>query len=237
RNAPRPGAIAPELVNAPPGRPDNAAHIGCRDQHREDIAQPPHKIVAEFSAVVVFDEAQQTPVPDAPNDHGMRSVRLDRTPVKRSARLRGLQSGSGVLAFQPFQGHSHDLVELSPPRFPAESRIEGKYGIEHFDQRNGRLVATLQFVKLLYQLVMRHPGFPRLGRRPPPPSRPSRSARPSRREFADVAAPSIVARLPCPPPRAGGARAPARRRRPSARRPSSCRTASWSRANQLMWIC
>jgi hypothetical protein len=56
-------------VHAPAGRPDNAAHVGRRDQHREDIAQPPHQIVAEFPAIVVFDEAQQAPVPDAPNDH------------------------------------------------------------------------------------------------------------------------------------------------------------------------
>jgi hypothetical protein len=40
-----------------------------RDQHRENVAQPPHKITAEFPAVVVFDEAQQAPVPDAPDDH------------------------------------------------------------------------------------------------------------------------------------------------------------------------
>jgi hypothetical protein len=56
-------------MHAPAWRPDNAAHVGCRDQHREDVAQPPHQIVAKFPAVVVFDEAQQAPVPDAPNDH------------------------------------------------------------------------------------------------------------------------------------------------------------------------
>src|SRR5712691_12154165 len=57
RNAPRPGAVALELMNAPAGRPGDAAHVGRRDQHREDVAQPPHKIIAEFPAVVVFDEA------------------------------------------------------------------------------------------------------------------------------------------------------------------------------------
>src|SRR6202040_3953305 len=69
RNAPCAGAVAPQLVNAPAGRPDNAADVGRRDQHREDVAQPPHKVIAEFPAVVVFDEAQQAPMPDAPNDH------------------------------------------------------------------------------------------------------------------------------------------------------------------------
>ena len=39
-----------------------------RDQHRDDVAQPPHKIIAKFPAVVVFDEAQQAPMPDASND-------------------------------------------------------------------------------------------------------------------------------------------------------------------------
>jgi hypothetical protein len=33
------------------------------------FAQPPHKVTAELPAVVVFDEAQQAPVPDAPDDH------------------------------------------------------------------------------------------------------------------------------------------------------------------------
>ena len=69
RNAPRAGAVALELVNAPARRPDNAVHVGRRDQHREDVAQPPHQIITEFPAVVVFDEAQQAPVPDAPNYH------------------------------------------------------------------------------------------------------------------------------------------------------------------------
>jgi hypothetical protein len=76
-------------MQASAGRPDNAAHVGCRDQHREDVAQPPHKIVAEFPAVVVFDEAQQAPVPDAPNDYvrayvntvqmSRRDARVDKT--------------------------------------------------------------------------------------------------------------------------------------------------------------
>ena len=57
-----------ELVNATAGRPGNAANVGRRDQHRENVAQPPDKIVAEFPAVV-FDEAQQASMPDAPNDH------------------------------------------------------------------------------------------------------------------------------------------------------------------------
>jgi len=56
-------------MGAPGGRHDNTAHVGCRDQHREDVAQPPRQIVAEFPAIVVFDEAQQAPVPDAPNVH------------------------------------------------------------------------------------------------------------------------------------------------------------------------
>src|SRR5271167_206928 len=81
-NAPRPGTVGPKLVHAPAGRPGHAAYVGRRDQHREDVEQPPHKIVAEFPAVVVFDEAQQAAVPDAPNDHACRGVRLYRTPSK-----------------------------------------------------------------------------------------------------------------------------------------------------------
>lgn len=67
RNAPRPGAVVLKLMNAPARRPDHAAYVGRRDQHREDVPQPPHQIIAEFPAVVVFDEAQQAPMPDAPN--------------------------------------------------------------------------------------------------------------------------------------------------------------------------
>jgi len=33
RNTPCPGAVAPELVNAPARRRDHAAHIGCCEQH------------------------------------------------------------------------------------------------------------------------------------------------------------------------------------------------------------
>jgi hypothetical protein len=69
RNAPCPGTVALELVHAPAGRPDHAVHVGRRDQHREDVAQPPHQIVAEFPAVIVFNEAQHASVPDAPNVH------------------------------------------------------------------------------------------------------------------------------------------------------------------------
>jgi hypothetical protein len=58
RNAPRSGAVALQLVRAPAG-PNNAAHVNRGDQRRENVAQPPHKIIAEFPAVVVFDEAQQ----------------------------------------------------------------------------------------------------------------------------------------------------------------------------------
>jgi hypothetical protein len=54
------------LVDAPAGRPGHAAHVGRRDQHRENVAQPPHQIVAELPAVIVFNEAQQAPVRDAP---------------------------------------------------------------------------------------------------------------------------------------------------------------------------
>jgi hypothetical protein len=63
RNAPRPGPVASELVHAPAGRPHNTAHISRRNQYRKDAAQAPHKIIAEFPAVVVFDEAEQAPVP------------------------------------------------------------------------------------------------------------------------------------------------------------------------------
>jgi hypothetical protein len=69
RNAPRPGAVALELVQAPAGWPCDAAHVGRRNQHREDVAQPPHQIITEFPGIVVFNEAQQASVPDAPNKH------------------------------------------------------------------------------------------------------------------------------------------------------------------------
>lgn len=46
-------------MHTPAGPPDNAVHVGRRDQHREDVAQPPHQIVTEFPVVVVFDDAQQ----------------------------------------------------------------------------------------------------------------------------------------------------------------------------------
>src|SRR5271165_4104502 len=85
---PCPGAVALQLMHAPAGWPANAAHVGCRDQHREDVAQPPHEMIAEFPAVVVFDEAQQAPVPDAPNVHaGMYAVtvQLSRARVQRRA--------------------------------------------------------------------------------------------------------------------------------------------------------
>ena len=68
-DAPSAGAVAFELMHPPARRPDDAAHVGRRDQHREDVAQTPHKIAAEFPAVVVLYEAQQAPVPNAPNDH------------------------------------------------------------------------------------------------------------------------------------------------------------------------
>jgi len=45
----------------------------------EAVAQPPHNVIAEFPAVVVLDETQQAPVPDAPNDHVPWRVRLYRT--------------------------------------------------------------------------------------------------------------------------------------------------------------
>jgi hypothetical protein len=60
RNAPRSGAVALQLVHAPAG-PNNAAHVGRRDQRRANVAHPPHKIIAEFPAVVVFDEARNRP--------------------------------------------------------------------------------------------------------------------------------------------------------------------------------
>ena len=77
----RSGPVASKLVNAPAGRPDNAAHVGRRDQHRENVAQPPYQIVAKFPAVVVFDQAQQPPVLDAPNDH----IRVYANTVHRSS--------------------------------------------------------------------------------------------------------------------------------------------------------
>src|SRR5437588_4276950 len=94
RNAPCSGAVASELVNTPAGRTNDAAHVGCRDQHREDVAQSLHKVIAEFPAVVLFDEAQEAPVPDASNDHAHKIVRLHRTLVnclapKTGSRRRG----------------------------------------------------------------------------------------------------------------------------------------------------
>ena len=75
------GAVAAQLVNAPAGRTNDAVHVGCRDQHSEDVAQPPHQIIAEFPAIVFFDEARQASVPDVSNDHVLRIVRFNRTPV------------------------------------------------------------------------------------------------------------------------------------------------------------
>ena len=59
-----------------------------------DVAQPLHKVIAEFPAVVLFDEAQEAPVPDASNDHAHKIVRLHRTLVnclapKTGSRRRG----------------------------------------------------------------------------------------------------------------------------------------------------
>ena len=50
-----------------PGGP-LAPLVDRRNQHREDVAQPPHKIGSEPPAVRVFDEAQQAPFQDASND-------------------------------------------------------------------------------------------------------------------------------------------------------------------------
>ena len=50
-------------------RPGNAGHVGRRDYHCENVTQAADKIGAKLPAVVVFDEAQQASVPDAPNNH------------------------------------------------------------------------------------------------------------------------------------------------------------------------
>ena len=88
RNAPRCGAVALKLVDVLAGRSANAAHVGRCNQHREDAPEPPHKIGAEFPAVVVSDEAQQAPVPDAPNDHaGLYAVTVHLSRRRRTAIL------------------------------------------------------------------------------------------------------------------------------------------------------
>ena len=95
RNAPRSGAVALKLVDVPAGRSANAAHVGRCNQHREDVPQPPYKIGVEFPAVVVFDEAQQAPVPDAPNVHACQGVRLYRASVKLTGTLSEGGKGGG----------------------------------------------------------------------------------------------------------------------------------------------
>jgi len=99
----------------PAGRPDHAAHVGRRDQHREDVAQPPHQIVAEFPAVVVFDEAQQAPVPDAPNVHiGVYAYTVQ------------MSSGAGVVLQKLYllQG-GHRLSPLANPSVHAKGERSG----------------------------------------------------------------------------------------------------------------
>src|SRR5437764_14951879 len=81
RNTPGARAVALQLVHAPAGRPDNAAHVGRRDQDRENVAQPPHKITAELPAVVVLMRRNKPGAGRAPDDH-YGDVRRHRTPVK-----------------------------------------------------------------------------------------------------------------------------------------------------------
>src|SRR6266851_9728803 len=69
RNAPRPGALPLELMDAPAGRSSNAVNVGRHDQHRQYVAQALHKIAAQLPAVVVLNEPQQSAMPDAPNVH------------------------------------------------------------------------------------------------------------------------------------------------------------------------
>src|SRR6516162_5067999 len=120
------------------------------------------------------------------------------------------RSRSGVLAFQPFQSPGHYLGGLLALLFCAQSRIEREQRIKHFDQRDRRLVATLQFMELFCQLVIRHQGFLPPGRRfrlprqhrrqrlllrlPPRPS-----PQPSRSGFGVGSVPPIAPPPPRPP--------------------------------------
>ena len=88
RNAPCPGAVALEPMNAPAGRPDNLGHVVGDDQRGEDVAQPLRKVRPKLPAVVVLDEAQKPSMLNAPDPHAS-NVRRDRTDVKASRRPQG----------------------------------------------------------------------------------------------------------------------------------------------------
>jgi hypothetical protein len=62
RNAPSAGAIALKVMHPPPWRPARA-FMSCR----RDAPNALHELAAHLATVIVSNEAQQAPVPDAPN--------------------------------------------------------------------------------------------------------------------------------------------------------------------------
>ena len=81
RDAPCSGAVAFQLMDAPPRRATDLGHVLGDEEHGENMAQPLDQIRGKLSGVVVFDEAQKPAMLNAPNLH-LGNVRLDRTGVK-----------------------------------------------------------------------------------------------------------------------------------------------------------
>jgi hypothetical protein len=117
--------------------------------------QPPHKIGAKLPAVVVFDEAQQAPVPDAPNDHGQMygyTVHLSRVRLARKCRNHAFL---GRVLGEPRNRRPADIVALRQflQRSALRAPSDGLFLLGRCEGRGAAHVLPLGLARLLPSAV------------------------------------------------------------------------------------
>ena len=72
RNAPRSGAVAGKLVDAPAGRTFHPLDVLDAQQGGKNAPDPIDQIAPDAPVVVIFDKAFQPSMPDSPNPHAFK---------------------------------------------------------------------------------------------------------------------------------------------------------------------